>query len=296
MIRFLWLFFVYAFLGWCTEVAFVAWSSGGFVNRGFLNGPICPVYGFGALLVLACLEPLRGDLPLLFLGSFVLTTLLEGMTGFLLEKLFHQRWWDYSDKPLNLAGYVCLPFSLAWAAACVVVVRGIHPAVTWALDRLPPIPAAAGAAVMTLAAAFDLAATLRTVARMNRSLGRIDALVGQIRALSDGFGEGLAARVLYAAARGADLEEVLAAWAQEHGAALEARLGGLSERGNALLAEGRTRAAQLQEHYASLREQLETLGHGPRRLLLAFPGLRSLDHHQALEQLRHWLEERRNAR
>ena len=105
--RLLWIFFIYAFLGWCTEVSYAALVTGTFVNRGFLNGPVCPIYGFGVVIVLTCLTPLAGSLPLLFLGSVVLTSALEWLTGFALEKLFHQRWWDYSDEPFNLSGYIC---------------------------------------------------------------------------------------------------------------------------------------------------------------------------------------------
>ena len=86
-----WIFFLYAFLGWCTEVSYAALVTGTFVNRGFLNGPVCPVYGFGVVIVLNCLTPLADNLLLLFLGSVALTSALEWFTGFVLEKLFHQR-------------------------------------------------------------------------------------------------------------------------------------------------------------------------------------------------------------
>lgn len=98
----LWIFFVYAFLGWCTEVGYAALRTGRFVNRGFLNGPVCPIYGFGVIIVLWVLEPLAEHILLLFLGSVVLTSALEWVTGLVLEKLFHQRWWDYSDEPFNV--------------------------------------------------------------------------------------------------------------------------------------------------------------------------------------------------
>ena len=101
--HFVWLFFIYAFLGWCTEVSYAALVTGKFVNRGFLNGPVCPVYGFGAVIILAALTPLADNLLLLFLGSMALASALEWLTGFALEKLFHQRWWDYSDQPFNLS-------------------------------------------------------------------------------------------------------------------------------------------------------------------------------------------------
>lgn len=131
MYQTLFIFFTYAILGWCLEVAFHALVTGKFINRGFLNGPWCPVYGFGASAVLACLLPLRGSVPLLFLGSLLVTSALEWLTGFVLEQLFHQRWWDYSDEPFNLNGYICLRFSLAWGLACLLVVDFIHPTVLW---------------------------------------------------------------------------------------------------------------------------------------------------------------------
>lgn len=92
-----WVFLIYGFLGWCCEVIFAGVNQGKFVNRGFLNGPICPIYGCGMLLVLLILWPLRHRLLLLFIGSVALCTLLEYIVGFLLEKLFHQKWWDYSN-------------------------------------------------------------------------------------------------------------------------------------------------------------------------------------------------------
>ena len=72
----MWYFFIYAFLGWCTEVSFFAVKTGKFVNRGFLNGPVCPVYGFGLVIIIVALTPLKENLLLLFLGSVVITSSL----------------------------------------------------------------------------------------------------------------------------------------------------------------------------------------------------------------------------
>lgn len=137
MYQFLWIFFVYAFLGWCTEVSYAALRTGKFVNRGFLNGPVCPIYGCGVVVVLAGLEPLKGNFVLLFLGSVVLTSVLELATGFVLEKLFRQRWWDYSDKPFNLGGYICLEFSIMWGFACLFVVDILHPSIEFFIRLIP---------------------------------------------------------------------------------------------------------------------------------------------------------------
>ena len=83
-----WIFIIYAFIGWCTEVSYAALDRGIFVNRGFLNGPYCPIYGCGVVIVVAVLTPLKDNLLILFIGSFLLTSILEYITGYLLEKVF----------------------------------------------------------------------------------------------------------------------------------------------------------------------------------------------------------------
>ena len=284
--RFLWIFFIYAFLGWCTEVSYAALVTGRFVNRGFLNGPVCPVYGFGVVIVLACLTPLADNLFVLFLGSVVLTSILEWLTGFVLEKLFHQRWWDYSDQPFNLSGYVCLRFSVAWGLACVFVVKLLHPTIL-GLVRL--IPHFAGAVLLALMAAVigaDLAATVSTVAKLNRRLAQIDELAAKIKEASDEFGENLAERVLDAAERGADWKEDL----EELSFKLSERRAELADEREEWEQRKEERRAlvrrQLEEWRASMQELLDQKSFGHRRLLRAFPRLRSIDHRETLERLR----------
>ena len=133
-------FFIYAFLGWCTEVIYAAVNSGKFVNRGFLNGPYCPIYGFGVVAVVLCIYPIKDNLPVLFFGSVILTTLLEFITGFVLEKIFNEKWWDYSDEHFNIKGYICLKFSLMWGLACIIVIRVIHPLIIKFVDFVPHMP------------------------------------------------------------------------------------------------------------------------------------------------------------
>ena len=101
-----WYFVIYAVLGWVVEVCFCSIKTGSFVNRGFLNGPVCPIYGFGMVAVLVCLWPLRNSMLVLYVGAVVLTSALELTTGWVLKKLFHTSWWDYSDMRFNLGGYI----------------------------------------------------------------------------------------------------------------------------------------------------------------------------------------------
>ena len=130
-------FFVYGFLGWCTEVAYATTKQRKFVNRGFLNGPICPIYGVGVTVVVYFLTPYKDNLILLYVLSTVLVTVLEGLTGYLMDKIFHHKWWDYTNQPLNIGGYVCLIFSLVWGVACVLIVRVIHPVIHKILTFIP---------------------------------------------------------------------------------------------------------------------------------------------------------------
>ena len=285
--RFIWIFFIYAFLGWCTEVSYAALVTGKFVNRGFLNGPVCPIYGFGVVIVLTCLTPLADNLLLLFLGSVVLTSALEWITGFVLEKLFHQRWWDYSDQPFNLSGYICLRFSIAWGFACMFVVKLLHPTV---LLFIRIIPQALGVVLLVLLGAVmavDLSATVSAIVKLNHRLEQLDELAAKIKEVSNEFGENLADRVLDAVERGTDWKEDLDELAfrlAEHRAELADER---EQRWEELLAQARL---QLEEWHASIQELLVRESFGHRRLLQAFPRLRSIDHQSAQERLRRRME------
>ena len=297
MYLFLWIFFTYAFLGWCTEVSYAALLRGRFVNRGFLNGPLCPIYGFGVVIVLFCLEPLRDNLLLLFLGSVLLTSALEWVTGFLLEKLFHQRWWDYSDEPFNLGGYICLRFSIAWGLACLFVVEILHPTVLLVIRLIPRPLGMVLLVVLCAATAVDLAATVRTIAKINRSLGQIDELAAKIKAASNEFGENLADRVLDAAEKGADFRDELEERTDGLREELAERRADWKENLEDLKVELSDRWEEGQDNLEDLRRRLsEVLDRpvfGQRRLLSAFPKMRSLDHRQALEQLRRRMDQLR---
>ncbi|MBO0473144.1 hypothetical protein JZO86_05445 [Enterococcus ureasiticus] len=123
------LFFIYSFIGWLWETVYCSLKAKKFVYRGFLVGPYCPIYGFGILSVLYFLEPLKQNIIVLYVLSTILVTILEYITSYGLEKLFHASWWDYKDVPLNINGRVALPVSLFWGIGCVLIVRVIHPKV-----------------------------------------------------------------------------------------------------------------------------------------------------------------------
>lgn len=188
-----WVFLLYAVLGWCCEVMFAAVNEGRFVNRGFLAGPVCPVYGCGVAAILFCLLPVADNLFVLFAGSVLVTSLIEFITGFVLEKIFHQKWWDYSDQPFQIGGYVCLKFSLLWGLACVLVVRVVHPMIIELIRWVHPVVGAILLGLMLLLLAVDLGMTVGALLKIKKRLRVLQQLEDHIRELAEGLGENLAA-------------------------------------------------------------------------------------------------------
>ena len=175
-------FIFYSFLGWILETCYASFTTRGFVNRGFLNGPFCPVYGFGAVLIVCVLTPVRNDAFLLFILGTFLTSLLEYITGYILEKAFHTKWWDYSQRRFHLHGRICLPFSILWGILSVVLLQTLHPATCY-LITLIPVPA--GKVILFFLAGYfilDVAFSAGTVLRLNHRLKQIHLLSEEISA------------------------------------------------------------------------------------------------------------------
>lgn len=130
-------FTIYSFFGWCTEVLYYIKKERKFVNRGFLYGPFCPIYGSGIVSIIVLLDNFKNNLFLLFILAAFLTSFIEYFTGLILEKIFKSKWWDYSDDPFNIHGRICLPYSLIWGFASVAVIKIIHPIIEKAIISLP---------------------------------------------------------------------------------------------------------------------------------------------------------------
>ena len=120
-------FYLYSLLGWIWESSYVSIKSMKVVNRGFLHGPFLPLYGSGAIVVLFVTMPIRDNIILVFLLGMIAATILEYLTGYIMEKIFRVRYWDYSDNLFNINGYICLQCSLAWGFFSVLMIRFIHP-------------------------------------------------------------------------------------------------------------------------------------------------------------------------
>lgn len=130
------IFYFYCVAGWIWESAYVSVRTRRWVNRGFLHGPWLPIYGSGAIAILFTTLSFADSLILVFLIGMASATVLEYVTGAAMERVFHMRYWDYSDKPLNLNGHVCLFVSIGWGFFSLFLVKVLHPPVNFLIRSL----------------------------------------------------------------------------------------------------------------------------------------------------------------
>ncbi len=280
-------FVIYSFLGWAMESLYVSVSTKKWVNRGFLNGPLCPIYGTGALLIIIGLTPVTNSILLLFCGGFLIATVVEYFIGAALEKLFHATWWDYTEKPFNLKGRVCLERSIQWGLLSVVMMRLIQPVIA---DLSAAIPRMWGELAGTLLLAYlavDGAITVLHILRFNEKLAALSEAHAHLR-------ERLEHTKLYGTK-----QEIIAHFenmpASEILRELKERIAEEDAVIQELRAEERLRREyllnEIKEKMESRRNALHSSSQIERRLLRAFPKLHSKQFNEELNALRRELEE-----
>lgn len=127
-------FFIYSILGWCVETAYMSFCEKKFVNRGFIFGPICPIYGFGALGAYFLLKPFAGNYVVLYILGSLMATFFEFLVAKLMIHIFGAVWWDYKEKPYNYEGIICLESSIAWGFYTVILFAFLHRGVMFLTD------------------------------------------------------------------------------------------------------------------------------------------------------------------
>lgn len=128
-------FFLFSFLGWAFESIYVSLHEGKLVNRGFISGPFCTVYGCAGIAMFVLLHPLKDRLLLLYVGGVIVSTVIEYITAVLMETIFHAKWWDYSHLRFNFQGRVSLSSSLTWGFFAVLLMKILYPATQWIISR-----------------------------------------------------------------------------------------------------------------------------------------------------------------
>ena len=130
-------FIIYSFFGWVLESVFKTYLQKKLVNSGFLHGPVCTIYGVGALIMLLFLDKFRGNIIAIFIIGFVVLSVWEYIVGVLLEKIFKTKYWDYSDNKFNFQGRVCLMNSIFWGILAVIFIQFVHPFISMQVDKIP---------------------------------------------------------------------------------------------------------------------------------------------------------------
>ena len=174
-------FALYSLLGWACESTYCSIPAKRFINRGCLNGPFCPGYVGGALLVIFLLRPFTQNLLVLFVFGVLVTSVLEYITGFLLEKLFHTTWWDYSKRKFNIKGRVCLRNSLLFGILSVLLLHFINPFVEKLEAWIPEWALPAIAFVFLFYFITDSVITVRSILAMNGKLDELEKVLEEIK-------------------------------------------------------------------------------------------------------------------
>ncbi len=272
------LFFLYSFAGYLWEVAYVSLRSRKPVNRGFLFGPILPIYGFGAITILHAALPVQNDLLLTALLGGLAASILEYFTGWLMEKLFAVRYWDYSNDPGNIRGYVCPRATFAWCVFSVLLVRWVHPYFDGALQYVAGSwvhvlthALMAGIAVDTTVSArqaLDLKALLQEMAEENERLAAAMEKAEQVKGRVD-------AKLAYLDTNGNGIPDV--------------------EEFRARVADAKVDAKARSERIRMILEQVNERRPKPlaaaRRILRNNPSARAERFQELIERLRNWEEE-----
>ena len=190
-----WFFLIYSILGWCISVAFCAIKKHSFVNPGFLNLPVSPIYGIGAVLSTVFLSELTHR-PLFFiLGSCVLSGILVITTGVALERILHRRWWDFSDHKFHFHGYISLPLLLVLGVGAWLCVSFLNPLLALVLGDLPPLLSRILVLVGLGLVALDLALSLGITVQMGVRIRRLEQLSRDFQELTALFGPAITRRV-----------------------------------------------------------------------------------------------------
>ena len=290
------LLILYSFLGWCGEMIYCSIGQGKLCEkRGFLNGPLCPIYGHGALLVLVVLGQRWNNPISTFLIGMVLTSTVEYLTSYLMEKLFHMRWWDYSHHHFQLNGRICLLNSTLFGLACLVLRYVVHPRVMepilWLFDHGLAVPLALALFALYVT---DIVLSVRSAIQIGNRLEKLHAIYDELTEKLEALkAEQLQKQEAQRSRLESALSEARQAAAErraEAAQALQERLEPLSELGDEF-------AQRLERAKAEARQRLEAIYAGQdifeRRLMRSFPALRSPRHGEFLKKLREYWENRK---
>ncbi|AMC93627.1 hypothetical protein AOC36_06390 [Erysipelothrix larvae] len=180
-------FTLFSTIGWIVESVWCWAGTKKIVNRGFLSGPWCPIYGFGSVIIVIITKPFMSNPFLVFLSAVVSTSLLEYFTGWLMETLFKARWWDYSKRPFNLKGRICLRNSFLFGVLGLVVVYAVHPFTKDIIQLMPPIIQKTSAIVLVAVFIMDTLNSLNAALKIDKRIETYRATLTDLDELQEAY-------------------------------------------------------------------------------------------------------------
>lgn len=203
---------LYSFAGWVWESSYVSIKEHRLVNRGFVTGPVCTIYGFGAVSAYLLLHPFSGNLVLLYIGGVIVPTILEYLTSVLMEKIFHTRWWDYTKNKYNFQGRICLGASLGWGFFTVILFKILHPAVEGLVDLYSVETGKLFVMLSVFVYAIDFGMSYMNAMQIGEKLRDMDAVMDELYELSARLEARIDAKIAFRP----DIQERMAALRQRY--------------------------------------------------------------------------------
>ncbi len=284
------LFIVWSFIGWAIEVCAHALKMGEYSNRGFLSMPICPIYGFGVLIITILLHPFM-DIPILmFICSSLICTAFELFVGVTMKMIFHNVWWDYSDEHFNFKGYICLKTSILWGMGCLIVEYCAEPQIEWLVDSIPTTAGTVFIGVMGVLIIIDCSNSVAAVYKLNLRLKEISEISEKMYNSSQKLGKALADTALTAVDKGS-----------EAAAAIYVKRMESEEKAAELRNDIKENITDMKdETVEKLRARYDALvafsDKNVERMIKAFPSMHSVKYRKEFENIRAKLRERASER
>ena len=288
-------FAIYSVIGWMIEVSYHAIKQGVVVNRGFLNGPLCPIYGSGMIIIFMVLYGVgkvtgkntdvnHASVILLFVVGLCFCTLVELVTGFVMDKLFHTRWWDYSKEKFNFKGYICLYFSILWGLGAAFVLKVLCPAVEKLKHFIPVKAGIVFLIVYYIVFIADVVVTILTILEFTRRLEKMQDIQNGIRKISDNMSKFVGGGTIKTMEKVEEGRE----FAEKAREEIVETAGELKDSYNEKLDEYEDR---LKEMYRRMRR---TKFFGIGRLARAFPNMNSVRYKESLDRLKEYFKNQIN--
>lgn len=308
LVQWLFFFYIYCFIGWCFESAYVSFCKKRLVNRGFMRGPFLPLYGSGAIVMLIVSQPFRDHLVLTYFAGFIGATLLEYITGVWMEALFKVRYWDYSAQRFNYKGYVCLGSSIVWGFMTILMTKVIHKPIEFFVLSISPVILLIVVLLLTIYIVMDLTMSFKTALdlknvliymekgreELERMQKRLDVIIAVLDETKEEFTEQLKENLDSRRQAKVIRNEELASSIEEKLLHIKASI---QEKPTAYLESVRDEVFEIKGRFNNQFEKAKQMkvhkDFNKRNLILGNPGMISKRYNEFLEELRNEIEKAR---